>query len=264
MGMAILPLIGPAMGGGLEAQFGWVASFWLLLGVGIFVFALTYLDMGETNLHQTSSMAEQFRAYPELLKSRRFWGYCLTASFSAGAYFAYLGGGAYVGREIFGLSPAALGFYLGAPSLGYIVGNGISGRFSNALGVNRMVLIGTILTCLGLVLSISLFLFTDAHPISFFGCVCFMGLGNGMVLPNATAGMMSVRPHLAGSASGIGGTINTGGGALIAIGTGAILVPGTGALPLLLIMLATTSLSILTITYVIKRTSDLEIANPQS
>ena len=220
--------------------------------------------MGETNLHQTSSMAEQFRDYPELLKSRRFWGYCLTASFSAGAYFAYLGGGAYVGREIFGLSPAALGFYLGAPSLGYIVGNGISGRFSNTLGVNRMVLIGTILTCLGLVLSISLFLFTDAQPISFFGCVCFMGLGNGMVLPNATAGMMSVRPHLAGSASGIGGTINTGGGALIAIGTGAILVPGTGALPLLLIMLATTSLSILTITYVIKRTSDLEIANPQS
>jgi MFS family permease len=109
MGMAILPLIGPAMGGGLEAQFGWVASFWLLLGVGLFVFALTYLDMGETNLHQTSSMAEQFRAYPELLKSRRFWGYCLTASFSAGAYFAYLGGGAYVGREIFGLSPACLG-----------------------------------------------------------------------------------------------------------------------------------------------------------
>ena len=115
MGMAILPLIGPALGGGLEAQFGWVASFWLLLGVGVFVFALTYFDMGETNLHQTSSMAEQFRAYPELLKSRRFWGYCLTASFSAGAYFAYLGGGAYVGREIFDLSPAALGVYLGAP-----------------------------------------------------------------------------------------------------------------------------------------------------
>jgi hypothetical protein len=51
---------------------------------------------------------------------------------------------------------------------------------------------------------------------------------------------------------------------LIAIGTGAILVPGTGALPLLLIMLVTTSLSILTIIYVIKRTSSLEAANPQS
>jgi len=41
-------------------------------------------------------------------------------------------------------------------------------------------------------------------------------------------------------------------------------MPGTGALPLLMIMLATTSLSILSITYVIKRTSDLEVANPQS
>ena len=91
-----------------------------------------------------------------------------------------------------------------------------------------------------------------------------MGFGNGVVLANATACIMSVRRDLVGFASGMGGTINTGGGALVAIGTGAILVPGTGALPLLLIMLATTSLSILTITYVIKRTHDLEIANPQS
>ncbi len=118
MGMAVLPLIGPAVGGGLEVQFGWIASFWVLLGIGIFVFLLAYLDMGETNQHKTTSMAVQFRAYPELLKSRRFWGYCLTATFSAGAYFAYLGGAAYVGREIFDLSPATLGFYLGAPALG--------------------------------------------------------------------------------------------------------------------------------------------------
>ena len=73
--------------------------------------------------------------------------------------------------------------------------------------------------------------------------------------------MMSVRPHLAGSASGIGGTINTAGGASIATATSAILIPGTGTLPLLFIMLASTILSIFTITYVIKRTKDLSIAN---
>jgi DHA1 family bicyclomycin/chloramphenicol resistance-like MFS transporter len=261
MGMAILPLIGPAIGGGLEVQFSWIASFLVLAGIGIFVFLLAYLDMGETNQHKTTSMAAQFHAYPELLMSRRFWGYCLTATFSAGAYFAYLGGAAYVGREIFGLSPATLGFYLGAPAMGYILGNGLSGQFSIAVGVNRMILIGTLATTVGLLLCIALFLFTTPLPITFFGCVCFMGLGNGMVLPNATSGMMSVRPHLAGSASGIGGTINTAGGALIAIGTSAILVPGTGTLPLLFIMLASTVLSIVTITYVIKRSDDLRFAN---
>lgn len=261
MGMAILPLIGPAVGGGLEVQFGWIASFWVLFGIGIFVFVLAYLDMGETNKHRTTSMAAQFQAYPELLSSRRFWGYCLTATFSAGAYFAYLGGAAYVGREIFSLSPAVLGFYLGAPAIGYIIGNGLSGKLSVAVGVNKMILTGTLITVLGMLLCISLFLFTIPIPLSFFGCVSFMGIGNGMVLPNSTSGMMSVRPHLAGSASGIGGTINTAGGASIATATSAILIPGTDTLPLLFIMLASTILSVLTITYVIKRAKDLSIAN---
>ena len=261
MGMAILPLIGPAVGGGLEVQFGWIASFWVLFGIGIFVFVLAYLDMGETNKHRTTSMVAQFQAYPELLSSRRFWGYCLTATFSAGAYFAYLGGAAYVGREIFSLSPAVLGFYLGAPAIGYIIGNGLSGKLSVAVGVNKMILTGTLITALGMLLCISLFLFTIPISLSFFGCVSFMGIGNGMVLPNSTSGMMSVRPHLAGSASGIGGTINTAGGASIATATSAILIPGTGTLPLLFIMLASTILSILTITYVIKRAKDLSIAN---
>ena len=261
MGMAILPLVGPAVGGNLEVHFGWVASFWVLLGVGILVFMLAYFDMGETNKQKSSSVAVQFRAYPELLRSRRFWGYCITATFSAGAYFAYLGGAAFVGREIFNLSPGILGFYLGAPAVGYIAGNGLSGRFSVGLGINRMILTGTIITAVGMTFCILLFLFTIPIPLSFFGCVCFMGLGNGMVLPNATAGMMSVRPHLAGSASGIGGTINTAGGAAIATATGAILTPSTGILPLLLIMLACTIMSIISISYVVRRVKELDFAN---
>ena len=261
MGMAILPLIGPAVGGNLEVYFGWVASFWVLLGVGVFVFTVAYLDMGETNKQKSSSMSVQFRAYPELLRSRRFWGYCITATFSAGAYFAYLGGAAFAGREIFNLSPGILGFYLGAPAVGYIAGNGLSGRFSVGLGINRMILTGTIITAVGMTFCILLFLFTIPIPLSFFGCVCFMGLGNGMVLPNATAGMMSVRPHLAGSASGIGGTINTAGGATIATATGVILTPSTGILPLLLIMFACTIMSIISILYVVRRAKEIDFAS---
>ena len=64
MGMAILPLIGPAVGGGLEVQFGWIASFWVLFGIGVLVFLLAYLDMGETNLKliQSSSVPVVFGA----------------------------------------------------------------------------------------------------------------------------------------------------------------------------------------------------------
>ena len=258
MGMAIFPLIGPALGGILEVKFSWIASFWVLLIVGIFIFILTYFDMGETNRHKTNSMAEQFRAYPELLKARRFWGYSLTAAFNAGGYYAYLGGAAYIGRELFELSPDVLGFYIGSPVLGYVIGNWVSGRFSVFFGINKMISMGSIITSMGMALCISLFILTDPIPISFFGCVLLTGIGHGMVLPNANAGMMSVRPHLAGSASGLGGTLNTGGGAIIATATAAVLTPGTGALPLIFIMFSTSIMSIVALVYVVKRTKKLE------
>jgi DHA1 family bicyclomycin/chloramphenicol resistance-like MFS transporter len=214
--------------------------------------------MGETNRHKTNSMAEQFRAYPELLKARRFWGYSLTAAFNAGGYYAYLGGAAYIGRELFELSPDVLGFYIGSPVLGYVIGNWVSGRFSVFFGINKMISMGSIITSMGMALCISLFILTDPIPISFFGCVLLTGIGHGMVLPNANAGMMSVRPHLAGSASGLGGTLNTGGGAIIATATAAVLTPGTGALPLIFIMFSTSIMSIVALVYVVKRTKKLE------
>jgi transcriptional regulator with XRE-family HTH domain len=65
----------------------------------------------------------------------------------------------------------------------------------------------------------------------------FVGLGNGMVLPNATSGMLSVRPHLAGTASGLGGAIMVGGGAALSALAGIMLTGGNGAYPLIWIML---------------------------
>jgi MFS transporter, DHA1 family, multidrug resistance protein len=87
----------------------------------------------------------------------------------------------------------------------------------------------------------------------FFGFFVFVGLGNGMVLPNATAGMLSVRPHLAGTASGLGGAIMIGGGAALSALAGVLLQPGSGAMPLLWLMLATTAAGIACIVYVIRR-----------
>ena len=73
----------------------------------------------------------------------------------------------------------------------------------------------------------------------FFGFMAFVGLGNGMIIPSATTGMLSVRPHLAGTASGLGGAIQIGFGALLAATAGAILGPGSTEMPLLILMFLT-------------------------
>jgi DHA1 family bicyclomycin/chloramphenicol resistance-like MFS transporter len=253
MGMAIVPMIGPAFGGVLDENFGWQANFWMLFALGVLVLGLTWRDLGETAAQKSGSFAAQLREYPELLASRRFWGYCLAAAFASGAFFAYLGGAPYVGSQVFHLSPTAVGFFFGAPALGYFFGNWISGRYSMRLGINTMILAGAVISASGLIVSLLMFLIGFKTALVFFGFMTFVGLGNGMVLPNATSGMLSVRPHLAGTASGLGGAMMVGGGAALSALAGSLLEGGNGAYPLIVIMLIASLSAVAAIIYTIKR-----------
>ncbi len=246
MGIAIAPMIGPVIGGLLEELYGWQSTFHLMLAFGIVAFALVYLDLGETNSNPSTSVSSQIKTYPELFRSRRFWGYSATAAFTSGAFFAFLGGGPFVATELLGLSPSAYGLYFALISLGYVLGNFVSGRYSRALGINRMMLLGSVVACVGTVLSILLFAAGYYHALSLFGPTFFVGVGNGIALPNANAGTVSVRPHLAGSASGLGGALQIGGGAALAALAGALLTIESGPYPLLAVMLLSSVCSIAT------------------
>jgi MFS transporter, DHA1 family, multidrug resistance protein len=212
MGMALMPMVGPMIGGFLDQAFGWEAVFVLTFAVGLFATWLIWADLGETHRHRSASFAAQFRSYPELARSRRFWGYAITAALASGAFFAFLGGGPWVASEVLGMTPAMLGFYFGFIAVGYMGGNFLSGRFAAQVGLNRMMLWGGVVASLGMVLALVLFAVGLQTPLSFFGSILFVGVGNGLLLPSANAGMVSVRPHLAGSASGLGGALMIGGG----------------------------------------------------
>ncbi len=259
MGMAIVPMVGPVFGGLLDEAFGWQASFGMLFLCGLAILALVWADLGETATARPTSFRAQIAEYPELLTARRFWGYCLAAAFASGAFFAFLGGAPFVGTQVYGLSPAMLGIYFGAPAVGYALGNYLSGRFSVRVGINRMVLWGCLIAAGGMLALVASHAMGLRSAEVFFGFFVFVGLGNGMTLPNATAGMLSVRPHLAGTASGLGGAIMIGGGAALSALAGMLLVPGSGPEPLLAIMLATSLASVGAIVYVMMRARQLGV-----
>jgi DHA1 family bicyclomycin/chloramphenicol resistance-like MFS transporter len=250
MGMSLAPMISPMLGGFLDESLGWQSVFVFTFLAGALVLALIWLDMGETNAEPSASFAAQFRAYPELFRSHRFWGYSLTAAFASGAFFAFLGGGPWVASEVLGMGPAELGFYFGFIALGYLVGNYLSGRYAARVGLNRMMLFGGAVASAGLGLALALYALGLATPSAFFGSILFLGLGNGLLLPSANAGVVSVRPHLAGSASGLGGALMIGGGAALSVLAGALLGPTTGAWPLLWLMLACCVASVATTLWV--------------
>ena len=70
-------------------------------------------------------------------------------------------------------------------------------------------------------------------------------------MPSANIGMLSVRPHLAGSASGLGGALMVAGGAALAAITGALMGHGWGVWPLLFMMLLASISAGVTALYVI-------------
>ncbi|MDB2610178.1 multidrug effflux MFS transporter [Amylibacter sp.] len=258
MGSAICPMFGPALGGLLDGWFGWEANFWFIGGLGIFILLIAYFDLGETVPENTQGFRQQFSEYPELLLSRRFWGYCLASAFGAGAFFAYLGGGPFVGSIVYNLSPEMLGLYFGAPAIGYFFGNFLSGRFTIRFGIDAMILWGLWIIFFGLSLSMVCSYVGYGTVETFFGFMIFVGLGNGLTIPNATAGMLSVRPHLAGTASGLGGAMMIAIGAALSTLAGAFLIPGSNEMPLLMLMWFSSLSGVAVIIYVRQRNKRLK------
>ncbi|MBT8155555.1 multidrug effflux MFS transporter [Epibacterium ulvae] len=260
MGMAVVPMFSPAIGGVVDRYFDWTANFWILFTMAGAILVVAYFDFGETKSKSGKTLADQFREYPELLRSPRFWGYSLAAGLSSGAFFAYLGGAPFVGTEIYGLRPDILGILMSAPAIGYFFGNFASGKFSQRVGVNRMIFIGCLVNLFGVSVSAALTVTGVDSVYTFFGLMNFVGLGNGMVIPNATTGAISVRRHLAGSASGLAGAVMIGVGAVLSALAGRVLVPGSTALPLLLIMGATAVAGVISILMVMRRERRLALA----
>ena len=149
-----------------------------------------------------------------------------------------LGGAPAVGSQVYGLSPSELGVYFSLPGIGYLVGNFLSAKLAMRRGTVRMVRDGCLVVIAGTGAMVALTLGGVTHPFVFFGLMGLVGVGNGLALPSANAGMMSVRPELAGSASGLGGALMIGGGAALSVLAAAVMGAGDNPLPLMVLMLA--------------------------
>ncbi len=240
MGMALVPMVGPAIGGLLDYQYGWEASFWLLFILGLVILIISFFDVGETLSDHNQSFLQQISTYPSLLRSKRFWGYCLSSAFVSGAFFSYLGGAPFVGNEVFGLEPKDLGFWFGAPAI-------------------EMIFLGVTTALFGVSISLTISLLDHGSVLSFFGLMTLVGLGNGMSIPNATAAMMSINPKLAGTAAGLGSAIMIGGGAGLSAIANFILIPGSSEIPLIMLMWTSVFCGLCSVAYVSYRKKTLEV-----
>ncbi|MEX0306896.1 MAG: multidrug effflux MFS transporter [Ruegeria sp.] len=250
MAMALAPMLGPMLGGALDMLFGWRAGFVLysLLGAGVLL--LLWVDMGETNTSRSSTFAAQMREYPHLFRARRFWGYALCAAFSIGGFFSFITGAPLVAAAWFDLSPAMLGLGIGIITGGFMVGNFVTGRIAKRTQLTTMILFGRVVASVGPFCGLLLFIGNMGSVWVFFGSAICVGFGNGLTNANASAGVMSVRPKLAGSAAGLSGALIVALGAVLTMMTGTFVSPENGPYLVLSMMCGSSFAGLLAVLYV--------------
>lgn len=251
MAMALGPMLAPMLGGMLDELFGWRSSFLVFAALGAALFTLCWLDLGETNRNRSKTFSDQFRSYPELFRSGRFWGYALCMMFSTGTFYVFLAAAPLVAARILEVSPGQLGFAMGTITGGFLLGSYIAGRRARHHAPAIMMIAGRLVASAGLFAGLMLFVAGVVHPLSLFGSTVFAGLGNGLTMPSANAGALSVRPELAGTASGLAGALTVGGGAALTFVIGAILTEEAGAYQLLGTMLLSSLMALAAALYVL-------------
>ncbi|MFC3615948.1 multidrug effflux MFS transporter [Lutimaribacter marinistellae] len=250
MSMALAPMLGPMLGGALDMAFGWRASFVFYTLAGLAVLGLIWFDLGETSRRASQSLAQQLSELPELAASRRFRGYVLCLGFSVGGFYTFITGAPLVAAAWFDLVPAQLGLGIGIITGGFMVGNLVTGRMATRTDPLNLVLAGRCSAVLGPFLGLGAFLLGQGSVLVFFGAAILLGLGNGLTLASVNAGLVSVRPHLAGSASGLSGAFTVALGAVLTSGVGVLVTPENAPFAVLGTMLVTSTTALIASLYV--------------
>lgn len=205
--MVIAPMIAPLVGGILDTAFGWEAIFLFIAGCSGVVLLWAIFLLPETRPSSVTQAPDKLRhAWRALLSTPQFYAYVLAGALGSAPFFTFLGGGPYVAVTLMGRSSAEYGLWFAVASLGYMSGNFAASRVSQRFGIDRMILCGVAVELIGVALTFVLVLdLPNAGPAIVFVPQLVISMGNGILLPNAIAGAVSLRPQAAGAAAGVTG-----------------------------------------------------------
>jgi DHA1 family bicyclomycin/chloramphenicol resistance-like MFS transporter len=241
--MVVVPTLGPLIGGLLNTAFGWESIFLFTAISTALVVVWVALALPETRgLNAPPGAREGFVAdFKRLAASGKFAGYVLAGTFGSAAFFAFLGGGPHVVITLMERSSAEYGVWFAIAALGYMAGNFAASRLSMRHGTDRLIWWGIGFEALGVAMAVALVVALHWGPVILFLPQLIISFGNGLMLPGAISGAVSVRPQAAGTAAGITGFTQMAVAAAVTQYAGMLMADSDSALPLALLMVELTA-----------------------
>lgn len=217
LAMSLSPALTPSIGGFMQEWFGWRSNFALLTLTGFSLATLVLVRLPETLRRPVPDALRpgpMLRTYAALLSDRGYLGNVLMVGGIFGGLMAYQTGSPFVLMDTLGWSPRAYGLLVLVNVVGFLAGSLLAARYSEAMGVRRMVQFGAVAALLSGLLMLGFPLAGHLSTASLLGSMMLLLFGMGIGLPNAFAAAMQDFPHVAGSASAIVGFFQMGFGML--------------------------------------------------
>ncbi len=214
---SLAPVLSPILGAFLEQNYGWRSNFVFMMTFGALVFVIVWLILPETQRHRAGPIhaLRIAREYVALFAHRKFTGYTLTIACGFGQIFVFNSVAPFYFIDVLGLKPTGFAFVYGGVVMGFGGGAYMAARVTPRLGIDRTILVGTILS---LAASVALAAFGGAGVLGIVVPMIVVGLGSGLVMPNSQAGAIAPFPTRAGAASAMVGfmqmAVAAGGGVL--------------------------------------------------
>jgi DHA1 family bicyclomycin/chloramphenicol resistance-like MFS transporter len=214
--MMIAQMLSPLAGGLLEISLGWRSIFYALTALSIVTFAGVALALPETrridDRKANGSFTDGARG---LLSSRAFIGYVLCQVLASSIIFTFAGAGPYVVVNQMGRSSAEYGAWFATSGFAYLVGNLCCVRFAPRHSLEKLIWFGLVMQLAGSFLNLLWGVMgLNQLPSWLFITHMIIMFGNAFTMSNSAAGALSIRPHVAGTASGMMGFLQMGFGSL--------------------------------------------------
>jgi DHA1 family bicyclomycin/chloramphenicol resistance-like MFS transporter len=219
--MMVAPMFGPALCGYITDVSSWRIMYMLLAALATLFALLSYRYQNETLVKSNDTDAAFVSGARVLLGEAEYRAYLWIICGAVGMYFCFLAGAPYVAMELRGHSASTFGIWFSMVAIGYLCGNFVAGRYSQRFGTSKMIGLSIIPAFIGM-LFFWAFSGSDAL-LALFLPMQLIAFSNGICLPNVTSAAMSVRTSLAGTASGLTGTIQIFTGILLSLLVGVLI-----------------------------------------
>lgn len=216
--VAIVPGLGPLVGGLLETAFGWRSILFVLSALGTINLACAWFMLDETRPNTgLNTFTQLSRHYAHLLRSPVFLGYAVGGGCATSSIYSFIAAAPFIFTGELNRPTHEVGLFVAMVISGNWLGSLAANRLIGVLEIKKHLVRANLISVLGAFL---LLIFTLAGELSvstvLISMFCF-SVGAGMASPAAASQAISVNPEIIGSAAGLYGFVQMVVGALTTI-----------------------------------------------